>query len=77
VHAPFIKLISRIAVLGVPSSASRWISFKATISEVVRDRPCGLDSGQRAPYGAVHETDLVHGRVRSLAKLLQLNIVPV
>lgn len=35
-----MRLISRIAVLGVPSSASRWISFNATISEVVRDRPC-------------------------------------
>lgn len=39
-HSPFIKLISRMAVDGVPSSASRWISFNATISDVVRDRPC-------------------------------------
>jgi hypothetical protein len=35
----FMSDISRIAVEGVPSSASRWISFKATISFVVLDRP--------------------------------------
>jgi len=35
----FRSEISRIAVLGVPSSGSRWISFKATISFVIRDRP--------------------------------------
>lgn len=35
----FIREISRIAVEGVPSSASRWISLSATISFVVRDRP--------------------------------------
>lgn len=38
-NSPFIRLISRIAVLGVPSSASRWISLSATISEVVLDLP--------------------------------------
>ena len=72
-HSPFIKLISRIAVLGVPSSASRWISFKATISDVVRDRPCEsaaiLALGRYAAY-------LVHCRVRPLAELLQLNVIP-
>lgn len=36
---PFIRLISRIAVLGVPSSASKWISLSATISLVVLDLP--------------------------------------
>jgi hypothetical protein len=36
--------ISRIAVLGVPSSASRWISLSATISPVVRDLPCEVES---------------------------------
>ena len=35
----FIRDISRIAVDGVPSSASRWISFNATISFVVLERP--------------------------------------
>ncbi len=30
-----------MAVDGVPSSASRWISFRATISFVVLDRPWG------------------------------------
>lgn len=35
----FMREISRIAVDGVPSSASRWISFRATISLVVLDLP--------------------------------------
>ena len=35
----FIRDISRMAVDGVPSSASRWISFNATISFVVLERP--------------------------------------
>lgn len=35
----FMREISRIAVEGVPSSASRCISFRATISLVVRERP--------------------------------------
>lgn len=48
-HSPFIKLISRMAVLGVPSSASRWISFSATISDVVRERPCSSsEQGSRS-----------------------------
>src|SRR5947207_12398165 len=35
----FIRLISRIAVDGVPSSESRWISFRATVLPVVRSLP--------------------------------------
>lgn len=35
----FIREISRMAVEGVPSSESRWISFRATISPVWRLRP--------------------------------------
>jgi hypothetical protein len=67
-YSPFIRLISRIAVLGVPSSASRWISLSATISDVVRDRPCGQPS--------LPHTHLVDGRVRPLAELFQLHVVP-
>lgn len=36
----FMSEISRIAVDGVPSSESRWISFNATTSFVIRERPC-------------------------------------
>ena len=35
----FMREISRMAVEGVPSSASKWISFSATISFVVLERP--------------------------------------
>ena len=35
----FMREISRIAVDGVPSSESRWISFKATVLPVVRSLP--------------------------------------
>jgi hypothetical protein len=41
-YIPFIREISRMAVLGVPSSASRWISLSATISDVVLDLPCDV-----------------------------------
>ena len=42
-RSSFIKEISRMAVEGVPSSASRWISLRATISLVVRDLPWGAE----------------------------------
>ena len=35
----FMREISRMAVLGVPSSLSRWISLSATSSPVWRLRP--------------------------------------
>ena len=35
----FMREISRMAVLGVPSSLSRWISLRATSSPVWRLRP--------------------------------------
>ena len=69
-----MRLISRIAVLGVPSSASRWISFNATISEVVLDRPYSVSLNDR--WLVVQHAHLVDSRIRALAELLELYIVP-
>lgn len=63
-----------MAVLGVPSSASRWISLSATISDVVRDRPYGVSAIESESGDLSH---LVNGSIRALAELLQLDIVPV
>lgn len=54
-----------MAVDGVPSSASRWISFKATISLVVLERPYAKRSEER-----IQEREqaryLVHRRICAL-----------
>lgn len=52
----FIREISRIAVEGVPSSESRWISFRATSSPVWRLRPLktwghGVSGSARDSHG--------------------------
>ena len=48
----FINEISRMAVDGVPSSESRWISFRATNSPVWRLRPLKTYQNKRLSVGS-------------------------
>ncbi len=78
-----MRLISRMAVLGVPSSASRWISLSATISEVVRERPwrgvrslLGEELARKRAGRIGKRADFVDCCISAFAELLQLDVVP-
>ena len=64
----FMREISRMAVEGVPSSRSRWISLRATMSLLRRERPYMneklLFSGEE-DVRERKEGDLEHGRIGS------------
>lgn len=56
-----------MAVEGVPSSASRCISLRATISLVMRDLPCGEEIRCAHVEERGEVAHLEDGRIRSLA----------
>lgn len=68
-----MREISRMAVDGVPSSASRCISFRATISFVVLERPF---HGFSVCYHSIQDTEtyLVHSGVGSLTCVVDISI---
>src|ERR1700761_5438640 len=68
----FISEISRIAVLGVPSSESKWISFRATNSPVCRFLPLKTYMIVRRVNGTwLSATDSSIGPLSQLLQLLK------